>query len=615
MDIKQKVKDLPYSPGVYLMKDKQGTIIYVGKAKKLKNRVSQYFQNNKQHTLKVKTMVSNIYDFEYILAPTELDALALESNLIKKYQPYYNILLKDGKSFPYIMVDIKSDYPKFTVVRKLNRKNVKYYGPFFGEINVWEIIKVIKSAFKIINCNYKFSETKPLKRECLNYSLGLCSAPCTNKISKEDYKKEIQKVCDFLDGNNKEIEEILKEKMIMASNLENFERAIELRDSIKIVEKLKNRVLTQLPASLDLDCFSFYTDEVVACISVLVLRNGKIIGVNNYNLNENFIDNTESLTSFIIEYYKNNIVPKNVYVSEELDFELLKEYYKKEESKTVNFYYPQKGIYKKLLDISLNNAKEYLQKNKSLEIRHQEKTIGAVCRLHNLLGLRNLPNRIETYDISNISGVYKVASMVVTLNGEQNKKHYRKFIIKTVEGSNDFASLQETLNRRFNEFISKDISFSSIPNLLVIDGGKGQLSSVIQIYEEFLCSIKDNKDFENIIEKIKNIDIISIAKKEEILYYNNKEFILNKDDKALNLIQNARDEAHRFAITFHRKLREKAFLTSQLDEIKGLGKVKKERILEKFNSFEKLKNATFDELISVKGIDNNLAKEIINKLS
>ncbi|MDD4815574.1 MAG: excinuclease ABC subunit UvrC [Clostridia bacterium] len=599
--IKEKLHNLPTKSGVYIMKDIDGNVIYVGKAKNLKNRVSQYFNNKPEknangYTFKVKAMVDKIFDFEYFITLSELDALALESNLIKKHQPFFNILLKDGKSFPYIKIDTSKPFPKPEIVRKVKKDGAKYFGPYFAGIKAFEVLKIINSAFLVRTCNLKIEKSKPQPRECLNYMLNLCSAPCTNKISEKDYDKIIAKVIEFLNGNDNLILHLLQEKMLIASENENFEKALELRENIKMVQKLKQKVVAQVPQNKEIDVFAYATNNISGAISLLVVRGGKILGVQNLTTVDASLDEGETLSSFILQYYANAKVPEIILISHNIeDINNIETILTNKRKPQI--YTAMRGYKKYLLDMAKANAKEHLEKSATVEKTKFNETIGAIQNLKKELGLLHLPKRIECYDISNTQGTNSVASMVVFINGDKAKKHYRKFKINTVEGPNDFESLKEVITRRLIELDKcSDESFCQKPDLILIDGGKGQLS----ITANFLFSIRND------------IEIISLAKKfEEVFKPNNPTpIMLKRASVELRLLQNLRDEAHRFAITFHRNLRQKKSLASPLDDIKGVGKVKKDALIKQFKTIEEIKKASPEELALVKGIDKNLANKI-----
>lgn len=596
--LKEKVNNLPSLPGIYLMKDEYGNIIYIGKAKNLKNRVSSYFVNT-QKPLKVVQMVNNVFTFDYIITNSELDALNLESNLIKKHKPFYNILLKDGKGHSFIKINLKDDFPKLEVTRQVKNDGAKYFGPFFAGVSVRDVLKIINSTFMLRDCNLKINENKPYKRECLNYFLGLCSAPCTNRISKQDYKKEVLKVMDFLNGNLDEAKQILTEKMQLFASLENFERAIELRESLKLIEKLKNTVVTELKKDLDIDVFGYATNGFYSVISVLVVRAGKMVGISNHFVVDSSLSDSDTIGNFILQYYPHNsTVPKLILVNEELD-QTVMEWLQSVAGFKVEIQTPKMSIKKKLLQMANQNASEYLEKNIETSKKEWLKTYGAVESLKRDLNLQQKPVRIECYDISNFQGTHIVASMVVFVNGMPQKSHYRKFKITSVYGkNNDFESMREVLTRRLNNLNSQDESFKNMPNLIVIDGGKGQLGVAQEVLSQF-----------NI-----NCDLISLAKNiEEVFVPNKKESIyLSRDNSGLKLLQRIRDEAHRFAITFHRSLRSKSQLISELTNIEGVGDKTAKLLLTHFEGIENVKNATYDDLLKVKGISKTVASNIVN---
>ncbi len=595
--IKEKLKTLTTSPGVYIMRDIDGVVIYVGKAKNLKNRVSQYFRNS-QKPAKVQAMVDNVDTFDYFIAMSEMDALALESNLIKKYQPYYNILLKDGKQFPYIKINLKEPFPKFEIVRKVKKDGAKYFGPYFAGIDAKEILKIMYAAFKIRTCNNKISLESVAKRECLNYSLGLCSAPCTKRISRDEYMQEINKAINFLNGNDNEVEEIITNKMILASQNENFENAILYRERLKMIKKLKDKVVANLPKDVSKDVFAYMTDGLSGVITNMVVRGGKILGIISYPCIDAEMEEGQTLFNFISQYYKNMFIPSEIILSHQISSpQLLCQLY----GKKINFITSPHGINKSLLDMARENAKEYLEKYIEKDKLKYNNTLGAVKMLKEKLGLGELPLRMECYDISNISGTNKVCSMVVFKNGEPSKKDYRKFKIKTIKGANDFASLAEALTRRLKRYKEQNgESFKEKPNLLVIDGGKGQLSSCYQILQQF--------GLEN------EIQMISLAKRIEEVFLPNKStpILLRPASAELKLLQRLRDEAHRFAITYHRLLRNKNQTSSLLDDIPGIGPKKRDALLKAFGSSEEIAKLDASTLELLPEISRGLAVAIVS---
>ena len=592
--ISNKLKSLTTKSGVYVMRNHDGTVIYVGKAKNLKNRVSQYFRSSPKPS-KVQAMVDNIDDFDYFITISERDALALESNLIKKYQPYYNILLKDGKAFPYIALNMNDPFPKLQVVRRIGKPNWKYFGPYFAGLSASEIIKTANMAFGLRTCSLKITETSVAKRECLNYFLGLCCAPCTKQIDHKEYADRVKKVVNFLNGNDEEIESILTEKMNNASINENYESAIIYRDRLKMVTKLKQRVVANLPKNINKDVFAYVTDGFNGVINSLIVRGGKILGVMNYPVNDASLEEDQTLFNFLVQYYENMLVPEEIILSHKLsDADLLQSTFEHSVKLNNNPHGANLTLLKKM---AKENALEYLEKHIEKEKIKYSNTFGALEKLKTELNLPRLPVRMECYDISHISGTNKVASMVVFKNGEPAKKHYRKFKIKTVKGSNDFASLQEALTRRLTRLKEQNgDSFKETPDLIIIDGGKGQLSSCLEVMEKMGL----------------DLPMISLAKRiEEVFVPKSHNPVLLKPNSAeLKLLQRIRDEAHRFAITFHRQTRTKEQTKNELEQIKGLGKKKIETLLNCFESIENIKKASVDELCILPGIHKQLALEI-----
>lgn len=596
--IAQKLKDLPNKPGVYIMKSEKGEILYIGKARSLKNRVRQYFGSPKNKTTKVLIMVSKIYTFDYIITRNEIEALVLENNLIKKHKPPYNILLKDDKNYPFIRIDMNDKFPKIQVVRKLAKDGAKYFGPYMQGISAKEIMELIHSAFKLRTCNINMSNPPKNHRPCLNNHIGRCLAPCVGAISSEEYMEIIGEVIKFLQGNDKSIEKIIKEKMYAASEKEEFELAIYYRERLKVLEKLVRKQVTALPNELDMDIFAVSSDGINTVVSMLFVRGGKLLGGDKQLVSSLNLDNKSTLESFIYSYYnEDNLNIDQILVNEELeDFALVSDFLSQKKGAKVNVSAPVMGVRKQLVDMAVANAKDYLSKCKSQEERTFNMTIGAVSQLQQMLNLPVLPNRIECYDISNISGTDKVSSMVVFENGEKAGSMYRKFKIKTVEGSNDFASMKETLTRRFMHLNDEDISFSKAPDLIVVDGGKGQLKYALQAMQE--CDVHFN--------------IISLAEREEEIYipYQSEPIVLSKDSQALRLLQRIRDEAHRFAITYHRNLRGKRQTQSELLQIEGVGNETVKKLFAAFKTLNAIKTASVQELAEIKGISQKVAENI-----
>lgn len=587
--IKEKVSKLPLLPGVYKMLDMYGNIIYIGKAKALKNRVSSYFINTAKPE-KVRQMVANVYDFDYIVCPSELEALQLESNLIHENMPFYNILLKDGKAFPYLKIDIKSDFPRVEITRKVRKDGCMYFGPYFGGISITELYNIINNTFKLKDCNIKTVQ----KRACLNYHIGNCLAPCINKVSKEEYREEVKKVIAFLKGDLTEAKNILTEKMMRCSENLLFEKALEYKNNLEVIEKIDNKLITQLTNTDDIDVFGYATNGQNSVVTLLIVRGGKLVGVQNYNIIDASLEMKDSVTNFITQYYMQNpAIPDNVVVG--FENPILTEWLCREKGKKVNVAFAQKGVKKRLLDMAVNNGQVDMEKSIEKEKLYSLKTTGAMKRLQEKLGLVRLPKRIEGFDISNISGTNTVASMVVFTNGVPNKAHYRKFRLSR-NTPNDFESMKEVITRRISELKGKDPSFSCTPDLILIDGGKGQLGYAYKVLQEsgLYC------------------DMISLAEREEEIYRPNESdpVILSRNDYALKLLQNVRDESHRFAITFHRSLRQKNTLTSKLQSIDGVGDKTIKALYAVLKSFENIKNADLKTLQDIKGVNKTQAKNI-----
>ena len=593
--IEKKLKELPSKSGVYIMHNSDGEIIYVGKAKNLKNRVSSYF-NNSEKSEKVWAMVGKIDWFEYIITPTEIDAFTLENNLIKKEQPFYNILLKDSKTFPYIKINLNSQYPRFYVTRRVEKDGSKYFGPFLAGVSANYILDFINKFFKLRTC--KSNLIKPLKRECINYEMGLCSAPCTLKINKRDYLKQVEKAIDFLKGDDEFVVKTLENRMQNFAETENFEKAIEVRQILGMILKLGSQSIANLPKNANKDVIAYVTNDITSAIAILTLRNGRILGMQSFSIIDPSITKAEVLENFLLSYYQNAIVPNEIIINSKLEDE---DFLQTVLDKKVKFISSAKGINLKLLKMAEENAKEHIEKNITRDKQKYDNTIGAIKSLKEKLNLKHVPKRMECYDISHISGTNSVASMVVFKNGEAKKSDYRKMKIKTVNKNDDFMSLKEALTRRLIRLKNCDgESFKEKPDLIVIDGGKGQLSSCQEILKQFDLSGE--------------IEIISLAKKIEEVFVTSKSepIILDHHSAPLKLLQRIRDEAHRFAITFHKNIRTKAMLHSELDEINGIGNKKKKILLDAFETTENIKKSSLDDLFSVKGISHRDALAIFD---
>ncbi len=593
--LKQKIALLPKEPGVYVMLDKDEKVIYVGKAKVLKNRVTQYFQNSYK-TQKVMAMVNNIEDFYYVLTNTEKDALSLENNLIKKYKPKYNILLKDDKSYPYIRVDLKEDLPRFTIVRKVKKDGAKYFGPYMLGVKASDILSTLNEAFKLRPCAHKLSKNK-VKKECLNYHLGLCLAPCSKKCGHQEYLLNVKGAIEFLNGNTDSVEQILTQKMTAyAENLE-FEKATLCRDRLKMIESLKDKKITSLSRLLTCDVLFVASDGIYASVNVLFIRSGRTTAVKNYTAETLSQGDSDKIEEFINRFYsENNDIPDELIIENcGVDVSLLSSYLTSLKGKKVSVITPEKGVKRQLLDLAKKNAQDYLDRQID-KVKHKDDMTKIACeRLMEILNLKNYPKRMECFDISHISGVDKVGSMVVFIDGEPCKTEYRRFKIKTVQGNDDYASMHEVLKRRLMRLSDGDEKFS-LPDLVVIDGGKGQLNAVKQLFLEYAPSV----------------DVISLAERlEEIFVVDSKNsIVLPKTDYCLKMLQRLRDEAHRFAITFNRNLRNKHSLNSTLLKIDGIGKEKRNALMNAFKDLPSIKNASVEEIATVQGIGVKLATKI-----
>ena len=592
--VREKLKLLPDSPGVYIMLDKEGTVIYVGKARVLKNRVRQYFHSSPKPS-KVQAMVDCIADFSYIVTPSEVDALALENTYIKKYKPKYNILLKDDKTYPYIKVHTKEAFPRISVTRRVKLGDGKYFGPFMGGVSCKDIVDVAARVYHIRTCGVAITE-KP-KKPCLNYHLGRCGAPCAHFISREEYAVCVEKALAFLGGNYEEAETLLTQKMNAFAENEEFELALEYRNKIEMLSRLGERRITAMPRDVDADIWAYASNGLYASISVLVTRGGIMQGSRSYSLDEGAGDRAESFLSFLTQYYAAHAFPHEIVLDEQIDDTLFLSYAEERAGRKVELTRPKFGTRRELLDMAEGNAKEYLEKSISAIQHKNDMTVNACERLKTLLRLSRYPKRMECYDISNVSGVDKVGSMVVFTDGEADKYEYRRFRIKTVEGANDFASLQEVLRRRLAKLGTEEEERFAKPRLIVIDGGKGQLSSVKAIFDELGVS---------------DIDLVALAKQEEEVYtlWQDEPVRLDRRDYALRTLQRIRDEAHRFAVTYFRNLHSKRNLASVLEEIEGVGKSKRAALQKAFGTIDRIMRAAPEELARVEGIGPQLAARI-----
>ena len=595
----ERVKtELPETSGVYIMKNSSDEIIYIGKAKSLKKRVKSYFDNTPK-TSKTYALVSNIDHFDYILTNSELDAFSLECNLIKEHKPKYNILLKDDKSFPYIKIDFNERFPRVQITRKpTHERGVMIFGPYVTGTRISELLSLIKAAYPVRWCNINFDKNKRLERACLHGNIGNCLAPCVSEENEAKYNEMLKKVIDFLNGKTSDIKKQLKAKMDKYAAELKFEDALVIRNQIQAVEKIDSELITSLTTDSDIDVFVILEQDEVYDINVMMIRKGKNVGQFNYPIIDAVSEKNELLMQFISNYYAKNsgIVPKEIVLEEILDEqkELLQGYILTNFNRAVKITIPKIGTKVEFIENCKKNAKEYLLHSKERIEKRQKMTVAALEELKNLLGLDRL-YRIEGFDISNISGQFSVSSMVVFERGEPAYKEYRKFKIKTVEGSDDFASMYETLTRRLSNYLECKENFSKKPDLILIDGGYGQLHSA-------------NKAIEDLGLKI---PIISLAKRDEEIctIFSSEPIRLAKSSYVLRLLQRVRDESHRFAITFHRNLRGKS-LKSSLLEIEGIGEKKIRDLIKHFKSVEIISKASEKDLAKVEGIGEALAHTI-----
>ncbi|MBU5485168.1 excinuclease ABC subunit UvrC [Clostridium sp. MSJ-11] len=613
-DFEYQLKVLPDKPGVYIMKNALGEVIYVGKAKVLKNRVRQYFQNSRNHSEKVKAMVKNISEFEYIITDSEIEALILECNLIKKYRPRYNILLKDDKGYPHIKITINEDFPRVFVTRVIAKDGGKYFGPYTDATAVYETIELIKKIFPVRTCKKSIKEDGVKTRPCLNYHIGLCKAPCGRNISKEDYNKIIEDIIDLLSGKDKNITQNMKKEMEEAAENLEFEKAAALRDKISSIEKIREKQKIITGNYENEDFINIFSDEKDSCVQIFFLREGKIVGREHFMLeNTSGMEDGEILLNFVKNFYGGTaFVPKSIYITSLEDKDLIEEWLTIKRGSKVWIKIPQKGEKKNILELVGKNAKFTLEQFKLKILQDKEIHQSALKELKALLELEEMPMRIEAYDISNIQGVDSVGSMVVFENGKSKNSDYRRFKINTVIGPNDYDSMREVLTRRFEhglkeikEIQQRNIQLSSgkfcvFPDLILMDGGKGQVNIALEVLEKLNIQIPvcgmvkdDNHNTRGLI-------------------YNNNELILKEGSNLKRLIARIQDEVHRFAITYHRTLRDKRVLKSILDEVPNIGEKRKKELLKKFGGVENIKTASYDELISTPSIDKKAAQSILD---
>ena len=594
-DIQEHLKQLPSEPGVYLMKDKFNNIIYVGKAKVLKNRVRQYFQSSKNHSSKVKSMVKNIDRFEYIITDSELEALILECNLIKKYKPKYNVLLRDDKTYPYIKVTTNEDFPRVLKVRKVLKDKAKYFGPYTNTTAVNDTLDIIKSIYPIRTCNIDIEKAiKTNMRPCLNLHIKRCVGPCAGNITKEEYNKMIEEILLFLSGKEEKLINILKEKMSKCAMDFNFEEAAVYRDKIKSLEDMmEKQKIDSSTSDLNQDIIAMARAHDEACVQVFFVRNGKIVGREHFIL-EGVMDSTREsiLGSFVKQFYmEQEYIPKEIIIEDEIeDSFILEEWLSTKKGQKVIIRVPQKGEKKSLIEMVRKNAIEYLEKFSDINKRKYEKSIGALEELKQILNLESIPKRIESFDISNIQGVDSIGSMVVFTNGKKDKKEYRRYKIKTVIGPNDYDSMAEIVERR--------LKYGDFPDLMLLDGGKGQVSSVKKVLDKYNVEIPLWGMYKD--DKHRTKGLIS----------QEKEIELDRTSNLYRFVASIQEEVHNYAISYHRSLRNKSLTKSELDDIQGIGEKRKKALLNHFKDIEAIKNATFEELLEVESMNKSSSESV-----
>ena len=600
-DIQEHLKTLPASPGVYIMKDKFGNVIYVGKAVSLKNRVRQYFQSSKNHSDKVRSMVKNIFSFEYIMTDSELEALILECNLIKKNKPKYNILLRDDKTYPYIKVTVNEDYPRVLKVRRILKDKAKYFGPYSNVSAVNDTIDIIRNIYPIRTCNIDMDKAiKSGMRPCLNYHIKKCIGPCTGMVSKKEYMDMIDEILLFLSGKEDKLVGVLEEKMKAASMVLDFEEAASYRDKISsLKDVMEKQKISNVQNDSDQDVIAMANFDQEACVQVFFIRNGKVSGRENFML-EGVKDSDRStiLGSFIKQFYMSqDYIPRELIVEEEfLDMEIMEEILSSKRGTAVSIRVPKRGDKRALVLMVRKNADEYLLKFDDLKKKKYEKSIGSLEELGKLLDLdaKNL-NRIEAYDISNIQGVDSIGTMVVYTKGIKDKKEYRRFKIKTVEGPDDYASMAEVLDRR--------LKHGNLPDLILLDGGKGQVSAVKKVLEENGEDIPLWGMYKDDRHRTKG------------LLNGEKTIELDRTTSLYRFVAGIQEEVHNYSISYHRSLRDKKMTKSILDDIPGIGPKRKKALMDKFKDVDKLKEASKDDLVAIDGITDRLADEVLRHIN
>ncbi|MCG3210989.1 MAG: UvrABC system protein C [Anaerolineae bacterium] len=611
--IEQILKTLPVKPGVYLHKNAQGKVIYVGKAVNLKSRVRSYFHKSAQDNAKTRRLVDEIADIEFIVATSELEALLLENTLIKKYQPRFNVRLKDDKRYPYIKVHWHEPFPKVTTTRRLQNDGARYYGPYTAAWAAYQTLDLVRKIFPYLTCNRVITGNDP--RACLYYHIGRCAAPCIGAVNQAEYRAIIDGLCDFLGGNTEPVVAEMRRQMDEAAEALDFEKAATLRDQIKAIDQVVEKQKVVNAASVDEDVIAFARADDDACVQVFFIRGGKLVG-RDYFVLENTADEAEDeiMGSFLKQFYDQSAtIPPRILLPNDIDeMMIIRDWLKSKRGADVTLKVPRRGKQKELLKMAADNATETLTHLRAQWASDESKQTEGLTELQQALDLPEAPVRIECFDISTLQGTNTVGSMVVFAKGTPRKSDYRRFKIKTVVGQDDFASMQEMLRRRFArlkdggyhnpldkvEKPKAEDAWSILPNLIIIDGGKGQLNAALEVLDEF--ELRDA------------IPIVGLAKREEEIFLpgQSQPVILPRKSQALFLVQRVRDEAHRFGVTYHRNLRGKSAVKSSLDDVEGIGPKRRRALLAKFGSLEAIRQASLEELAAVPGMNRRAAEEL-----
>ena len=601
-DIEEELKKLPAKPGVYIMHDAKDAIIYVGKAISLKNRVRQYFQTSRNKGPKIEKMVTKIARFEYIVTDSELEALILECNLIKEHRPRYNTMLTDDKSYPFVKVTLGEDYPRVLFARQMKKDHSRYYGPYTSSGAVKDSIDLVNKLFRLRTCSRQLPKDMGKERPCLYHHIHQCDAPCQGYISKEAYREQVKKAMDFLNGNFRDTIRELTVKMEQASEEMRFEEAIEYRDLIESVKRIGERQKITGSDGEDKDIIALAMDEEDAVVQVFFVRDGKLIGRDHFFLRAAAGDQKEQvLLSFIKQFYMGTpFIPRELVLQTAIEEpQLIEEWLSKKRGHRVYIRVPKIGTKEKLVELAAQNARMVLGQDKERLKREEGRTIGAVKEIAELLGMERI-NRIEAFDISNISGFESVGSMIVYEKGKPKRSDYRKFKIKWVKGANDYASMEEVLTRRFRRALEESEGFTCLPDLIMMDGGRGQVNIALKVLEELNL----------------NIAVCGMVKDDNHrtrgLYYNNVELPIDRGSEGFKLITRIQDEAHRFAIEYHRLLRGKGQVHSVLDDIPGVGPTRRKALMKAFKSLENIRAATVDDLKQVPSMNERSAKQVFD---